>query len=275
MADSLYLSQFVVENLGTVLPGARLSQFVLETLGQGTGQQARLSQFVLENAGQVTTQQARLSQYALECLYVDCSSPSYVPPPLTGEIVLTATAGATDERWVDVGWTALEGFTFTLERGTASGVYDTTLLTGSTATSFHDTAVDFHVTYYYRVTGTNVCGDETASNEGSATLSCTLPSAPMGFIAQAGQLPHQVILRWTVLGGMTYEIQRNNVTLASGLTEIPYIDSDVPSGFVQYSLSVLNDCGWGEDAAHITIQAPGCTPWSGAVVPCTGWTPRT
>jgi hypothetical protein len=216
----------------------------------------------------------QITQAPTTAWVITCESSSYVPPASSGLVTLTATAGATDERWVDVGWTALEGFTFTLERGTASGVYDTTLLTGSTATSFHDTAVDFHVTYYYRVTGTNVCGDETASNEGSATLSCTLPLTPMGFVAVAGQLPHQVILRWTVLDGLTYEIQRNNVTLASGLTEIPYIDSDVPSGFVQYSLSALNDCGWGEDAAHITIRVPGCTPWSGAVVPCTGWKSR-
>jgi cellulose 1,4-beta-cellobiosidase len=222
-----------------------------------------------------TNYRLRSSQAAILAWVITCESSSYVPPAAEGAVTLVAVARSPDSGEIHLSWTALSGFTYDLFRGTTPGGEDSTpIATGLTGTSYTDSGLTFHETYYYRVTGTNACGNETGSNEAWAAVTCTLPLTPMGFVAVAGQLPHQVILRWTVLDGMTYEIQRNNVTLASGLTEIPYIDSDVPSGFVQYSLSALNDCGWGEDAAHITIQAPGCTPWSGAVVSCTGWKSR-
>ncbi len=83
---------------------------------------------------------------------------------------LTAT---TANGKVNLNWDAISGATgYTIQRGTKSGVYDTTFNT--TSNSYVDTSVQSNTTYYYVVSATTSSGNSGNSNEATVTPQKTL-----------------------------------------------------------------------------------------------------
>ncbi len=111
---------------------------------------------------------------------------------------LTATAGNAS---VVLSWTApasnggsaVTGYA--VYRGsTPGGEGPTPIATNVTGTSFTDTGEVNGTAYYYKVAAINAVGTSPQSNEASATPRATVPSAPIGLIASAGD--GRVALSW-------------------------------------------------------------------------------
>ncbi|MBS1724573.1 MAG: fibronectin type III domain-containing protein [Armatimonadetes bacterium] len=149
-----------------------------------------------------------------------------VPNPPTG---LGATAGNAQ---VTLTWTPSSSATsYNVKRATVSGgPYST--VGSSTTTSFTNTGLTNGTTYYYVVTAVNSAGESGNSNEASATPNLSIPNAPTGLSATAGNA--QVSLSWTGSGGATsYNVKR--ATVSGG----PYstVGSTASTSFVNTGLT--------------------------------------
>jgi subtilase family serine protease len=124
-----------------------------------------------------------------------------VPAAPTG---LVATAG---NGQVSLTWTASSGATsYNVKRATTSGGPYSTVGTSTTA-SFTNTGLANGTTYYYVVTAVNSAGESGNSNQALATPNVSLPAAPTGLTATAGNA--QVSLTWTASTGATsYNVKR-------------------------------------------------------------------
>ena len=86
---------------------------------------------------------------------------------------------------------------YNVYRGTSPGGEGSTpVATNVTTTSFTDTGLTNGTTYYYTVAAVNAVGTSPQSGEASATPQATVPSAPTGLVASAGNA--SVVLSWTV-----------------------------------------------------------------------------
>jgi cellulose 1,4-beta-cellobiosidase len=210
----------------------------------------------------------RATQVALVASVITCDSTSYVPPAPTGLITLTATAGAVDTGTINLSWTPLIGFAFSVGRSTVNGGPYTTIVSGLTASTYQDSGLAFLTTYYYKVTGANVCNDTTVSNQSSATPQCTLPSAPLALTATPGPLPYQATLQWGAVYGATYDLYRafapggERAPFATGLTANDYIDTDLPEGLVYYTVLAVTACGMSDQSAEAFTDVFCCPPWN-------------
>jgi len=104
-------------------------------------------------------------------------------------------------------WTASAGATsYNVKRSTTSGGPYSTVGTPST-TSFTNTGLTNGTTYYYVVTAVNSAGESGNSNQASATPNLSIPAAPAGLSATAGNA--QASLTWSASGGATsYNVKR-------------------------------------------------------------------
>jgi fibronectin type 3 domain-containing protein len=113
---------------------------------------------------------------------------------------LTASAGSLTVR---LSWSAPSSnggspvTGYNVYRGTSPGGEGSTpVATNVTTTSFTDTGRTNGTTYYYTVAAVNAVGTSPQSGEASATPQATVPSAPTGLVASAGNA--SVVLSWTV-----------------------------------------------------------------------------
>lgn len=87
---------------------------------------------------------------------------------------------------------------------------------------------------------------------------CPIPAAPANLNVSDGTYPTKIVLTWTAsVVADYYNIYRNNVLRATGITGITWTDTPVPSGSTyQYQISgVSTECGEGPRSA----QEPGST----------------
>ena len=172
---------------------------------------------------------------------------------------LTATAGNAS---VALTWTApasnggsaVTGYA--VYRGsTPGGESPTPIATNVTGTSFTDTGEVNGTPYYYKVAAVNAVGTSPQSNEASATPRATVPSAPGGLVASAGD--RTVALSWQMPtsdggSGITgYNVYRGTAAGAEGSTPIAsnvavtsWTDSGVANGTTYfYRVAAVNAVG--------------------------------
>ncbi|WP_371374322.1 fibronectin type III domain-containing protein [Sporomusa aerivorans] len=157
----------------------------------------------------------------------------------------TNLVAALENSQVTLSWSAVTGAaSYNVKRATTSGGEYTTIATGVADTSYVDTAIENGVTYYYVVSAVTSDGESSNSNEASV-------STPMNLIAIAGDA--QVTLTWaTITGAISYNIKRATTsggeyaTIASGVTDASYIDTNVENGITYYYVvSVVTENGEG------------------------------
>jgi len=126
-------------------------------------------------AGTYTAFVIQTTQVPLIAWVIRCDSPSYVPPPPTGEITLTLSLPDPYGTTIDLSWTSLlAGLTYDVYRGTAVG-QEVLIASDLSGTTYQDSDLTHGVVYYYKIVGTNVCGSETTSNEASLSTGPALP----------------------------------------------------------------------------------------------------
>jgi titin len=153
------------------------------------------------------------------------------------------------------------------------GEGSTPLKTNVSGTSYTDSTVTNGTTYYYTVAAVNAVGTSPQSNEASATPQATVPSAPTGLVASAGD--GQVTLSWAVPnsdGGSPitgYNIYRSTSPGGEGSTVFTtsvsstYTDSAVTNGTTYYyKVAAVNAVGPGPQSSEANA-----TPQPAATVP--------
>ncbi|MGO8673184.1 MAG: choice-of-anchor tandem repeat GloVer-containing protein, partial [Capsulimonadaceae bacterium] len=170
------------------------------------------------------------------------------PPIPAAPTGLTATAGNAQ---VALSWTASTGATsYSIYRGTASGGEGASPVGTTTGTTYTDTGLTNLTTYYYKVAAVNGGGTSAQSNEASATPVPTIPLAPTGLTATAGN--SQVALSWTAsTGATTYNVYRGTATggesataIATGITGTSYTNTGLTNGTTYfYKVAAVNGGG--------------------------------
>jgi fibronectin type 3 domain-containing protein len=189
---------------------------------------------------------------------------------------LSASAGNSQ---VSLSWNASSGATsYNVYRGTtAGGEGATPIATGLTGTSYTNTGLTNGTTYYYKVAAVNAAGTSGMSNEASATPQTSLPGAPTGLAASAGNA--QVSLSWTGSSGATsYNVYRgttaggeSTTAIATGITGTTYTNTGLTNGTTYYyKVAAVNSAGTSgmsneasATPAGSTGEGPyGGTPWA-------------
>ena len=208
-----------------------------------------------------------------------------VPGAPTG---LAATGGNAS---VKLSWTApasnggaaITGYD--VYRGTSlGGEGSTPIATGVTGTSFTDTGLTNGTAYYYTVAAVNAVGTGTASNEASATPQATVPTAPLGLTAAAGN--GSVALSWSVPasnGGSAitgYDVYRGTTAggeastpIASNVSGTSYTDTTAANGTkYYYTVAAVNAIGVSAQSneASATPQAAATVPGAPTGLAATG-----
>nr|WP_224753658.1 glycoside hydrolase family 6 protein [Paenibacillus terricola] len=173
---------------------------------------------------------------------------------------LTAVAGNAQ---TTLSWAASSGATsYNVKRSTTSGGPYTTVATGVTGTTYTNTGLTNGTTYYYVVSAVNSYGESANSAQASATPSATstvtVPAAPTGLTASAGD--SQVTLSWTASTGATsYNVKRSTTsggpytTLATGVTATSYVNASLTNGTTYYYVvSAVNSAGESANSAQVS-----------------------
>ncbi len=183
---------------------------------------------------------------------------------------LSATAGNAQ---INLSWTAISGATsYNLQRGTTSGVYNTTIAVpdaGTPTVTYSDANLSNGTAYYYVVSAVNSAGSSSVSNEASATPQGP-PPAPTALTATAAA--GQVTLNWSAsVGATSYAVYRATTSngqsampLVSGLTTTSYTDAAVVNGTTYfYKVSATNAAGESAqsvEASETPIIGTAATP---------------
>jgi hypothetical protein len=135
-------------------------------------------------------------------------------------------------------WTASTGAnSYNVYRGTSSGG-ETLLANNVTSVSYTDANLNNNTQYFYQVSAVNTSGEGVRSIEVSATPQASLPSAPAGVVATAGNA--QIVLSWTASSGATsYNVYRGAASggetqLTTGIVTASYTDKSVSNGTAYY-----------------------------------------
>ena len=189
--------------------------------------------------------------------------------PLTAPAAPTDLSATAGDAQVNLSWTAVSGATsYNLQRGTASGVYTTTIAvpSGTPTLTYNDANLSNGTTYYYVVSAVNSAGSSGVSNEASAAPQGP-PPTPTGLTATPA--PGQVTLNWSAsVGATNYAVYRATTSngqgatpLASGVTTTSYTDTAVVNG-TTYFYKVTASNGAGQSAQSAQVSA---TPIIGTV----------
>jgi len=133
------------------------------------------------------------------------------PPPAPSALSASSAASTVSLSWTGVTAADLAGYI--VYRRSDDGVWTQVTATPVAGTSFADQNVA-NGTYAYRVTARDTAGNESApSNEASATLAVTPPSAPASLLITVPAVGEALDLSWTqVTGAFGYRVFRAPVT---------------------------------------------------------------
>lgn len=167
---------------------------------------------------------------------------------------LTASAGNAQ---VSLSWTASTGATsYTVYDSTTSGGPYTNI--GSVSSnSANVTGLTNGTTYYFVVTASNSSGTSGNSNQASATPNVSIPPAPTGLSATAGNA--QVSLAWSASSGATsYNVGRSTTsggpyTTIASPTSTSYTDTGLTNGTTYYYVvSASNSAGTSANSSQVS-----------------------
>ncbi len=183
----------------------------------------------------------------------------------------TAVSSSTSDDTVTLSWSVPTDLgnpavhEYRIYRSSSSGA-GYVLLGNTTNLSYTDTTVDFDVTYYYVITAVNAVGESTFSEEVSATVQLSSPSAPKALVASADG--NGVNLSWTSPfsdGGdpvTEFRVYRSTTSGSGyqqiGVTnELSYTDNNVSDGTTYYYVvTAVNSVGEGERSTEVSITTP-------------------
>jgi hypothetical protein len=176
MAGNTFVTQestvaFVTSNSLTTVTQVAAVAYVSATFSAWVTQVSVVA-YVWESFNTQVTQQPTVAWV------ITCDSTSYVPPAGTDVITLAITT-VPGVLQASLSWTAVDGFSYEVQRGLSSGT-ETTLVSGLTMAAYVDASIMPGVTYFYRVIGTNPCLDTTTSNEVSVMVAGVLVPQPPG-----------------------------------------------------------------------------------------------
>jgi fibronectin type 3 domain-containing protein len=179
---------------------------------------------------------------------------------------------------------------YNVYRGTSAGNESgTPVATNVTTTSFTDNPLTNGTTYYYTVKAVNSAGTSPASNEANATPQATVPSAPLGVRASAGN--GSVSLSWSVPatnGGSPitgYNVYRGTspngeagTPAATNVTTTSFTDAGLTNGTTYYyKVAAVNSAGTSLQSSEVsaTPQVPSAAAYVGRVGSGTASSSRT
>jgi len=173
---------------------------------------------------------------------------------------VAATAGNAQ---VNLTWNAVASATgYYVKRSTTSGT-EAQIATPST-NSYSDSTVTNGTKYFYVVSAYNAYGQSGNSSEVSATPALSVPAAPTGLTATAGNA--QVMLVWTASAGATsYNVKRSTTNgsgyqTVSSPTTSSFTDKPLTNGTIYYYVvTAVNSSG--ESSASTQASAtPAAAP---------------
>jgi uncharacterized repeat protein (TIGR03803 family) len=201
-------------------------------------------------------------------LSAEASAKPVAPPAApTG---VSATPGNAQ---VTLAWTASSGATsYNIYQGTtAGGESSIPVETGVTATSAIITGLANGTTYYFKVAAVNAGGTSPLSAEASARPALTIPAAPTGLAAAAGNA--QVSLHWTAPAGneaASYNVYQgtaaggeSSIPVKTGITATSVMITGLSNGTTYYfKVAAVNSLGTGPLSAEASARplAPPAAP---------------
>jgi titin len=179
---------------------------------------------------------------------------------------------------------------YNVYRGTsAGGEAATPVATNVTTTSFADNPLTNGTTYYYTVKAVNSAGASPASNEASATPKATVPSAPLGTTASAGNASATVSWSAPATNGGSpvtgYNVYRgtspggeSGTPVASNVTTTSFTDTGLANGTTYYyRVAAVNAVGTSAQSSEVsaTPHVPAAAAYIGRVGSVTASSSRT
>lgn len=174
---------------------------------------------------------------------------------------LIATAGNGP---IALNWNAAAGaVSYKVKRSSVNGGPYTTI-TNIFDINYSDDGVSGGTTYYYVVSAVNPSGESANSAQTNATASLTIPSAPTGLTATAGNA--QVSLSWTASSGATNYFIKRSLVNGSGYATVTnrsatfYTDTGLQNGATYYYVvsaqNSIGESGNSAQASAIPFSAP-------------------
>jgi autotransporter-associated beta strand protein len=194
--------------------------------------------------------------------------------PTTGAPATPSNLAATPGNGaVDLTWTAsAEAGSYIILRGTASGVYPTSVTISAGSTSYLDTSVTNGTTYYYVVEASNTNATTGNSNQVSVVPAYNPPAAPTGLTATGSN--QQVSLAWNASTGATgYMLVRGTtsgvypVTVAANTATRAFTDTGLLNGTTYYYAVAAIELGgtsaYSTQASETPSRTAGTLYWTG------------
>jgi fibronectin type 3 domain-containing protein len=217
--------------------------------------------------------------------------PAAMAPSAPQSLTATGSNGAIQLSWTapaSNGGAAVTGYN--VYRGTsAGGESSTPVATNVTTTSFTDNPLTNGTTYYYTVKAVNSAGTSPSSPEASATPQATVPSAPPGVTASAGNAA--VTVSWSAPatnGGSPvtgYNVYRGTspggesaTPLATNVTTTSFTDTGLANSTTYYyKVAAVNAAGTSAQSSEVsaTPHVPSAAAYVGRVGSATASSSRT